>query len=99
MLLISNYSSSPPKVFLGKGVLRKIQQIYWRTAMSKCDFNKNALYFKATLLKSHFGVSVLLYHLLLRTFMDGCFLNYNSEVHLGPSKTFMTELFAKIVNN
>ena len=41
------------------GVLRKrfsenIQQIYRRTPMPKCDFNKVAL------LKSHFGMGVLL---------------------------------------
>ena len=44
--------------------------------MPKCDFNKVA----ATLLKSRFGVSALLYiccifseHLFLRTLLDGCF--------------------------
>ena len=39
-----------------RGVLRKkcsenVQQIYWRTPMRKCDFNKVAL---------HFGMSALL---------------------------------------
>ena len=34
-----------------------MQQIYRRTPMSKCDFDKVA---KATLLKSHFGMGVLL---------------------------------------
>ena len=39
------------------GILRKrcsenMQQIYWRTPMLKCDFNKVA--------KAHFGMSILL---------------------------------------
>ena len=33
------------------------QQIYRRTLMSKCNFNKAA---KVTLLKSHFGIGALL---------------------------------------
>ena len=67
---------------LSRGVLRKrcsenIQQTYKRTPMSKCNFNKVA---KATSLKSHFGMDVLLYicwifleHLFLRILLDGCF--------------------------
>ena len=48
---------------LSGGVLKKkcsenMQQIYRRTPMPKCDFNKVACF--ATLLKSHFGVAVLL---------------------------------------
>ena len=53
------------------------QQIYWRTFMLKCGFNKVA---KATLLKSHFGMGVLLWiccifskYLFLKTPLDGCF--------------------------
>ena len=48
-----------------------MQQIYMRTLLSKCDFNKVAL---ATFLKSHFDMDVLLKigcifaeHLFLRT--------------------------------
>ena len=37
-----------------------LQQIYRRTAMPKCDFNKVALLCFATLLNSHFGMGVLL---------------------------------------
>ena len=67
---------------LSRGVLRKrcsehIQQTCNRTPMSKCDFNKVA---KATSLKSHFGMDVLLYicwifseHLFPRILLDGCF--------------------------
>ena len=36
---------------------KKMQQIYRRTPISKCDFNKDA---KATSLKSHFDVGALL---------------------------------------
>ena len=32
--------SSPPEVFLRKGVLDNMQEIYRRTPMLKCDFNK-----------------------------------------------------------
>ena len=47
-----------------RGVLRKrcsqnMHQIYKRTLMPKCDFNKVAFQL-ATLLKSHFGMGVLL---------------------------------------
>ena len=38
--LFANYRSSHPEVFLGDGVLKKMQQIYRRIPMSKCDFNK-----------------------------------------------------------
>ena len=34
------YRNSPSEVFLGKGVLKKKQQIDRRTPMPKCDFNK-----------------------------------------------------------
>ena len=37
------FRSSPPEVFLKKGVLKICIKFYWRTPMSKCDFNKVAL--------------------------------------------------------
>ena len=39
------YRSSTSEVFLGKGVLKSenMQQIYKRTPMPKCNFNKVAL--------------------------------------------------------
>ena len=59
-----------------------MQQIYRRTSMPKCDFNKVALHSFATLLKSHFGMGVLLQiccifseDLFLRTPLGGCFCN------------------------
>ena len=49
------------RIPMSKGDFNKVaenmQQIYKRTPMSKCDFNKVA---KATLLKSHFDIGVLL---------------------------------------
>ena len=35
--------SSPTEMFLKKGCNENMQQIYWRTPMSNCDFNKVAL--------------------------------------------------------
>ena len=64
-----------------RGVLRKrcsenMQQVYRKTPMPKCNFNKVA---KATLLKLHFGMGVLLKigcifsePLFLRTPLKGC---------------------------
>ena len=37
------FRSSPPEMFLGKRCSEKMQQIYRRTPMSKCDFNKVVL--------------------------------------------------------
>ena len=34
--------AAPPEVFLWKDVLQNIQQLYTRTLMPKCDFNKAA---------------------------------------------------------
>ena len=41
---VGNYFciSSPPEVFLAKGDQKNMQQIYRRTPMPKCDFNKFA---------------------------------------------------------
>ena len=46
----------PSRGVLGKRFSENMQQIYRRTPMPKCDFNTVA----ATLLKSHFGMGVLL---------------------------------------
>ena len=42
---------------LGKGVLKICKQIYRRTPMPKCDFNKVT---SANLMKSNFGMGFLL---------------------------------------
>ena len=72
----SNKKQPSRGVFI-KRCSENMQQIYRRTLMPKCDFNKLA---KATLLKSRFGIGVLLWiccifseHLFSRTPLDGCF--------------------------
>ena len=52
----------PSRGALKKKCSENTQQIYGRTDMPKCDFNKVALqiYCFATLLKPHFGMGVLL---------------------------------------
>ena len=47
------------RCFQEKG-FENMQQLYRRTPMPKCDFNKVALQRKVTLLKLHFGMGVLL---------------------------------------
>ena len=81
------------KIATSRDILRKrcsenTQQIYRRTPMPKCDFNKVASW-KATLLKSHFGMGVLLKiwcifweHLFLRTPLDGCICTSSKESFL-----------------
>ena len=53
MLIIQK---QPPRGVPRKRCSENMQEIYRRTPMPKCDFNKVA----ATLLKSHFGMDVLL---------------------------------------
>ena len=48
------YQKQPPRGVLMKRCSENMRQIYRRTRMLKCDFNKVAL------LKSHFGMGVLL---------------------------------------
>ena len=52
-----NLYKQPTICVLRKRCSENMQQIYGRTLMPKCDFNKVSL---ATLLKSHFGMGVLL---------------------------------------
>ena len=52
-----HFQKQPPKGVLRKRSSENMQQIYRRTPMLKCDFNKVAF---ATLLKSHFDMGVLL---------------------------------------
>ena len=69
---MSNCQKKPSLGLLMKRCSDNMQQIYRRTFMLKCC--------KATLLKSHFGMGVLLQmccifseHLFLRIPLDGCF--------------------------
>ena len=50
------HQKQPTRGVLKKRCSENMQQIYRRTPMPKCDFSKVA----ATLLKSHFGMGVLL---------------------------------------
>ena len=50
----SYIQKQPPRVVLSKRCSEKMQQIYKRTPMPKCEFNKT------TLLIPHFGIGVLL---------------------------------------
>ena len=86
MKIVHNQCQKQPSV----GVRRKrcsenMQQIYRRTPMPKCDFNK---FNKAPLLKSLFGMRVLLNiccifleHLFPRTLLKGCFSNAVSSLY------------------
>ena len=62
ILNVSNmsYKKQPPRGVPRKSYSEIMQQIYRRTPMPKCDFTKVPLSCKATLLKSHFGMGVLL---------------------------------------
>ena len=73
-LMLSNgsyFGSSLPEVFLGKGVLKICRKFTGEKPMLSCF---------ATLLKSNFGMGVLLQiccifseHFFVRTPLDGCF--------------------------
>ena len=54
---LTKFQEQPTRGVLKKSCSENMQQLYKRTPMPKCDFNKDAL---ATLLKLHFDMSVLL---------------------------------------
>ena len=54
----------PSISFLRKRCSKNMQQIYPKTPMLKCDFNRVALQRKATLLKPHFGIGIFPVNLL-----------------------------------
>ena len=56
----SDFRKQPSRGVLRKRCSENMPQIYRRTPIPKCDFNKVALQRKATLLKSHFGIGILL---------------------------------------
>ena len=65
MIMLSTLSryhrqKQPPRGVLSKRCSENMMQIYGRTPMPKCDFNKVAKQSNATLLKSHCGMGVLL---------------------------------------
>ena len=53
-----NHQKQPSTGLLRKKWFENMQQIYRRTPIPDCDFNKVALPCKATLLKSHFNMGV-----------------------------------------
>ena len=59
---ICKYQKQPSRGILRKRCSENMQKIYRRTPMPKCNFNKVALqlYCFAALLKSYFGMGVLL---------------------------------------
>ena len=86
------FRSSPPDMFLGKGVLKIC-----------CKFTGQQPY-KATLLKSHFGMGVLLSicciiseHLFLKTPLEGCFWScqHSPEMYLGSCRSCFKEHLSK----
>ena len=56
----TNEQKEPSRGVVGKRCSEIMQQIYRRSPVPKCDFNKVALQRKAALLKSHFGMGDLL---------------------------------------
>ena len=71
--LNKKHQKKPPRGVSRKRCPENMQQIYRRTSIPKCNFNKVAI-------KSHFGMSVLLKvgcifseHLFLGTPLGGCF--------------------------
>ena len=70
--VINQCQKQPSRGVLKKRCSENIQQMYWRTPVAKCDFNKVAMPSNfietalrhgsspATLLKSHFDMGVLL---------------------------------------
>ena len=74
--LCSSYVQSSQAGVLRKRFSENMQQIYWRTPMPKCDFNKVAL----QLYWNHTSTWVFSCkfsdHLFLRTRPDGCFWKF-----------------------
>ena len=76
----------PSRGVLIKGYFENMQQIYRSTLMPKCDF---------TLVKSHFGIGILLYiccifskNVFFRTPLEGCF---------GPNKVMGSYLLENAI--
>ena len=79
---------------------------YIQKQHSRGILRKRQLYCNVTLLKSHFGMGVLLKicciiseHLSLRTPLEGCFcISKLAKACLPPCQTSLTVLFTKIIN-
>ena len=95
--------SSHPEVFFGKGVL-KICSKFIGEQQCRSAISIKLLCF-ATLLKSHFGMGVLLYiccifseHLFLRTPLDGCFwmIYVDFQTRISVPLTYQISLFCRL---
>ena len=79
---ISNFGKQPSKGVPRKRSSENMQQIYWRTPMPKCDFNKVAyqLYWNRSSAWVFSGKFAAYFaeHLFLGTDLDGCFWQYLS---------------------
>ena len=103
------FRSSPPEMFLGKGVLKKMQLIYRRTPMPKCDFNKVSINFIEITLRHRFS-QVNLLHIfripflknnsgqLLLTFCEH-FWNFATEDEGQWGKDFVNRFFIFFTDN
>ena len=77
VIVVSNWENSLPEVFLGKGILKTCSKITGEHPY------RSVIYCEATLLKSHFGMGVLLWiycifseQLFLGTPLSGCFWEF-----------------------
>ena len=89
--------SSHPGVFLGKGVLEDMQQIYRITPISKCDLNSN--FIKIALRHGCSPVNLLHFseHLFIRTLLEGCFCStFSYQFKKNWINYFMKILFLSI---
>ena len=73
------FRSSRPQVFLRKVVLKNTQQIYRRTPIPKCDFNKVALQLKNT--SGRLLLSILTWRLVV-------ILKHSFSCELNSSRTY-----------
>ena len=82
--------NQPPIGVLWKSCCENMQQIYRRTPMQKCDFNKVALHFGMGVGCSPVNFCIFSEKLLLRIPLDGCFcrlLQFISILNIGSTQT------------
>ena len=72
----SKHRSSPPDVFLWKGVLSYMSQIYRITPILKRDFNHTFNHISAWVFSSKF-VGYFSEHLFIGAHLEDCFCNHN----------------------
>ena len=67
------FQKQPPRGALSKRCFKNMQQIYWRTPMPKCDFNKVALQLYFGMVVLQYISSIFLEHLFLGAPLGECF--------------------------